>query len=192
MFEKLVAVKEIDLTEGWGEFLRDKAAKISNKFVCEWIKDKARKGAIGDKNNWERFQKIFAVPFFSITHTTDQACEITTRVGAIAEESRDFPSSVVVWNGNGVRARLDNRHSELKKVIHAVNPDLLCFLEAKINSENLFATPRVRGMGERTGVHEFILLLVHTGRKGSARAYHTDQNSACFYRQVFDGIRICR
>ena len=38
--------------------------------------------------------------------------------------------TVVVWNGNGARARWADK-AELKQVMQSVDPDVLCFLEAR-------------------------------------------------------------
>jgi exodeoxyribonuclease III len=50
-----------------------------------------------------------------------------------------FPNSIVVWNGNGIRARWCAPHNELKSIVHATNPDILCFLEAKTDAEKLLS-----------------------------------------------------
>ena len=52
-------------------------------------------------------------------------------------ESPKRISSVVIWNGNGVRARWNTPKNELKQVVHAVNPDVLFFLESKTNAEQM-------------------------------------------------------
>jgi len=100
IFERLVALRGVGLIKEWKEFLQGREVKINNKYVCEWVKDKARKGPISDKNAWEKFQRKFVVPLHSVSHTTPQTCEITTRAGLVSGENKDFPSSVVVWNGN--------------------------------------------------------------------------------------------
>src|SRR4051812_2532451 len=61
-------------------------------------------------------------------HTT---CEIT-----FPTTPKEKVASFVLWNGKGVRARWAGK-CELKEVVHATNPDLLCFLEAKTDAENL-------------------------------------------------------
>ena len=81
------------------------------------------------------FSKIVCVAFYSVSDTTTQTCKISMRIDQTRGEEEKFPLSVIVWNGNGVRARMDPKRTELKSLVHAINPSLLCFLEAKINSE---------------------------------------------------------
>lgn len=106
------------------------------------VKEYARRAEKGEKNRWENFQKDAFVPHFSVTETKFQSCVITTRAGQTNKiAQRDFPSGVVVWNGNGVRARWASPCCEIKKVVQAINPDMFCFTETKINSEKLLALP---------------------------------------------------
>ena len=51
--------------------------------------------------------------------------------------------TVVVWNGNGARARWADK-AELKQVVQSVDPDVLCFLEGKTDAENLLRLPHFR------------------------------------------------
>ena len=72
ILEKLASFKEPSLVKEWGEFLQKEKIKISGKDVCEWVRNKARKGTVEDRNVWEEFQKLFALPFWGISQTTPQ------------------------------------------------------------------------------------------------------------------------
>jgi len=54
-----------------------------------------------------------------------------------------------VWNGNGARARWNGK-AELKQVVLATDPDVLCFLEGKTNAENLLRLPHFREWAEES------------------------------------------
>ena len=99
------------------------------------MKEAARKGPIFWKNYWEAFQRAFCVPLGSITQTGAQSCVIT-RKGQIGKVLKNFPSSVVVWNGNGAIARWIAPNNEIKSIIHATDPDLFRFLESKPTRRN--------------------------------------------------------
>ena len=158
IFEKLVNIKEPSVRKEWGEFLEKRGIKIKNKYVSEWVRHKARKGALEEQNSWEDFQKLFALPFYSVSDTTTQTCKISMRIDQPRGEEEKFPRSIIVWNGNGVRARMDPKRSELKSLVHAINPSLLCFLEAKINSEKLF---EIQGFEEWVRGEGFIQLFCY-------------------------------
>ena len=138
MFARALLEKDRDLLEEWKMYVHTHNIKISNGFVCELIKQQTRKGKLSERNRWEKFQKEFCVPPFCVTQTQKQTCTINTRVGR-EHTSKTLPSSVIVWNGNGVRARWNSPHNELKSIVNFSNPDLLCFLEAKTDSEKLLA-----------------------------------------------------
>jgi exonuclease III len=137
IFDKFINIKQINFIEQWANFLDKNNIKISNNFLCDLIKTYARKGTVEERNRWEAFQKKFSIPIYSITNTSKQMCTITTRLGQVGTSRKSFPSSIVVWNGNGIRARWCAPHNELKSIVHATNPDLLCFLEAKTDAEKL-------------------------------------------------------
>jgi len=122
IFEKLT--EDQDLPEKWGKELRQKNTKINNVNVGKWIKGRARKGPTTQKQKWERFEKEFTTPP-TTTRSQKQQCSIqTTRT----IKNRENPSSIVVWNGNGMRARWNSPTNELKRLVHATKPDLLCII----------------------------------------------------------------
>jgi hypothetical protein len=129
-----------DFREPWEIFLEKQNIKISNTFVCELVRECTRKKTtITEKNAWENFQRKFCVPTHTTTETNPQSCTITTRKGQVQTDPENFPSSVVVWNANGVRARWTAPQNEIKNITHAINPDLFCILESKTNAEKLLA-----------------------------------------------------
>ena len=126
IFEKLAARKETKFCEKWGEFLQKQEAKIESPAICDLVKIFSRKGTKEQKNQWEQFQKNFTTPVIT-TKTEAQHCIITTRTGDEERESRNFPRTTIVWNINGMNARWGTPSSEIKRLQHAVNADLLCF-----------------------------------------------------------------
>ena len=61
--------------------------------------------------------------------------------------------TVVVWNGNGARARWADK-AELKQIFQAVDPDVLCFLESKTDAENLAKLPHFRDWASRSQLRQ--------------------------------------
>lgn len=114
----------------WTQAMKGQA-KISfelSKCVSEW----AKKSALEQKQGWENFLNQYAHPSTAKTNTTSQTAEIT--FGGV--KPRSNVETVIVWNGNGMRARWAEG-AGLKEVTKATNPDVLCFLEAKVNAEKL-------------------------------------------------------
>ena len=167
-FEKFISEK-IDIEYTWQKFIGDGGLKISNNFICALLKQHARKGPLRERNKWESFQQAFCVPLFNITNTCLQECMITTRVGQTkGKTGQNFPSSVVVWNGNGVRARWSAPNNELKSLIHTVDPDLFCFLESKTDSDKLLA---LQGFEEWVNERGFCHLFCHWSAHESKTAH---------------------
>ena len=156
------------LGQGMGLFVKKSGQKISENFVCDLVKEKARTGIMQERHKWESFQANFTIPMHSVTLTTSQACVITTRVGQTQTPSKDFPASVVVWNGNGIRARWLAARKELKSLVHRLKPDLLCFLEAKVNSEKLLALQDFEEWANEEG---FVKMFCHWSTHNSKIAY---------------------
>ena len=119
--------------EVWAEALRHRKVSVE---LSRWIAKLSRKGTLQEKQAWEQFIASHGHPNILHTNTTTQSAEIV--VGGAA--CRSMAEKVVVWNGNGMRARWAGK-CELKEVVRAVNPDVLCFLESKINSEKLLNLP---------------------------------------------------
>ena len=61
--------------------------------------------------------------------------------------------TVVVWNGNGARARWADK-GELREVHKATDPDVLCFLEGKTDVENLVKLPLFREWATKSGLRQ--------------------------------------
>jgi hypothetical protein len=127
-----IATANLEFAEGWGKFLDNHNLIVANNFVCELIQRHARKtGDIKHRNIWEKFQKKYTIPPHYTTHTTQQSCIITTRDGHTHTSHKTFPASVVIWNGNGIRARWTSPRNEIKNIVHAADPDLFCIIESK-------------------------------------------------------------
>ena len=62
LFKELSALSEPDLTREWAIFLKQKEEKISENFVCDIIKKKARRGVMHERNRWEHFQMFSQFP----------------------------------------------------------------------------------------------------------------------------------
>ena len=56
--------------------------------------------------------------------------------GTVERPEKEHAETLVVWNGNGIRARWTGK-SELKELVRLSNPDVLCFLEGKTDIERL-------------------------------------------------------
>ena len=81
------------------------------------------------------FQEVYTLSE-TTSKTDEQMCMITSRILHANNDSN--PKRIVVWNGNGMRARWNKGESGLKRLVHSSQPDVLCFIEAKIDSEKLF------------------------------------------------------
>ena len=123
------------LIEKWSEQLEENKNKIEAKTILKMIEEKTRKGKTSEKQKWEIFQEKYTTAE-TISQTREQTCVITSRVKYT--ENNTAPKRIIVWNGNGVRARWNKGESELKRLVRAAQPDILCFLEAKIDAERLF------------------------------------------------------
>ena len=138
-FDKILKAKTSDIDEEWEEFLKTHKTKVSNDFACGILREQARKGPVKERNKWEKFQQTFCIPLHSTTATSKQTCTITTREGQRNAEGGRTPSTFIVWNGNGVRARWTSPINELKSLVQATDPDVFCFLESKTDSDKLLS-----------------------------------------------------
>ena len=120
--------------EIWATHLKKQGKKIESEIVCEWVREWQRKSKGQERNRWEQFTNKYIPQAHTKTHTTTQTCDIVLRKGKTQQKQE--VKTVVVWNGNGVRARWGKEKNELKEITHATNPDVLCFLEAKTNVDN--------------------------------------------------------
>jgi hypothetical protein len=127
---------QIDIVKIWKGVLAEAREPISNRNVAKWISDWAQRATSPQKQQWESFIAEHVKDVTMITQTTDQSCEITIRSPDNDTKVQGDPERIAVWNGNGTRARWAGTE-ELKKVVHATNPDILCFLEAKTDIANL-------------------------------------------------------
>ena len=115
----------------WMKKLQHNNHKI-NFELSQAVSELSRKGDIEDRRAWERLLAAHAHPLIARTSTSVQTANIV--IGGV--EARQHAETVVVWNGNGLRARWAEK-SELREVVSATNPDVLCFLESKTNVEKM-------------------------------------------------------
>ena len=122
--------------ELWKRHLEIVNEKLKDQTLTKWITKWSRvANTLEEKRNWESFLTNNVEPGKLLTNTTRQTCEIQLKT---QHTGKALAESIVVWNGNGIRARWNKERNELKEVVHATKPDILCFLEAKTD-ENLLA-----------------------------------------------------
>ena len=106
--------------------------------LAEWIEQWSIAGE--SKLEWENFFNKHgpkrAIKMESSLQTTQMTIQQEGEPKAAVE-------TVIVWNGNGARARWADK-AELKQVVRSADPDVLCFLEGKTNAENLLRLPHFR------------------------------------------------
>lgn len=122
--------------EKWREHLTNENYKITTKTIIQIIREKMNKGKLEDKQKWEQFQEKYTQTTL-IIETKQQQCDIYSRAEYVNRDEMENPNSIIVWNGNGIRARWNSGESELRRVVHATQADVLCFLESKTDSEKL-------------------------------------------------------
>ena len=112
----------------WDRRLTEQKETITNGPLSELILEWTR--AATDKRSWECFSaKHIAQPKI-IQTTTAQSCH------TLWEDIKpiDAVEKVIVWNGNGMRAR-NTGSQELSRLVQVTKPDVLCFWESKVNAE---------------------------------------------------------
>ena len=112
--------------------------KTMDSTLAGWVEQWALCGT--SKLIWERFFNSHGPQRPIKFESTLQATTMTIQQ---AGEPRRIVETVVVWNGNGARARWADK-AELKQVYQACDPDVLCFLEGKTDAENLLKLPNFR------------------------------------------------
>src|SRR4051812_23111661 len=95
------------------------------EILCSWVSDWSKKGPVTEKRVWKKF----------IANSAPQSCELVLRE-TIENPVKIEVETVVVWNGNGARARWAST-GELKEVVRASDPDVLCFIESKTDVGHL-------------------------------------------------------
>ena len=116
----------------WSDWLSERKLSISSDDLKDWIVEWSRKGPVAIKQMWETFLKAHVESLMTSTKTTTQTCEIVLK----SDNKKELIETVVVWNGNGIRARWNGKN-ELKEIVRATDPDLLCFQEAKSDVESI-------------------------------------------------------
>ena len=150
-FERLYRKKSnYDLLETWSDFLCINKARITFMFTASIVKFCLKNSNKEERPKWEEFLRKFVDPIKCLMETGLQTCSITVKVEK--ESTHVLPSQIVVWNGNGMRARWNAENSELKTLIETVGPDILCFLESKINGDKLLA---LQGFDDFASKHGF-------------------------------------
>ena len=131
----------------WEQWIQDTKTSV-NETLSKWAEQWALSGS--GKLQWETFvNKHTPTRQFKMV-SSKQTCEMKIRQ---AETAKEFVETVVVWNGNGARARWNGK-AELKQVVQAVDPDVLCFLEGKTDAENLLQLGKFREWATEAKYHQ--------------------------------------
>jgi len=132
--------------------------------LIQWVSAWSRKGDLQAKMPWEQFLKEFVPNRSTTSKSTIQTNESIFHQSEPAKQI----SSVVIWNGNGVRARWNSQKNELKQVVHAANPDLLFFLESKTNAEQMI---KLKGFEEWVISAKFCFMSCYWSERQDKKAY---------------------
>ena len=108
---------------------------VDSDILSEWIEEWTLKGTTADKQAWEKFVQRFLPSSSKTTTTTAQSCHVEWRE-TVEKPAKTEVETLVVWNGNGMRARWTGE-SEFKQLLQMANPDVLCFLEGKTDINRL-------------------------------------------------------
>ena len=119
----------------WSSKLLIEKRKIESEIITQWVTQWSRQGSTQDKQAWEQFIKRFVLEVRITASTTAQTCHMEWR-GTIEKPEKKQVETMVVWNGNGARARWKGE-SELKELVRMSDPDVLCFLEGKTDIQHL-------------------------------------------------------
>ena len=130
----------------WAADLDKRGLSIDNKILGELISDWTRMAKRDDKGTWECFMRKYVKKAKVYRTTTPQTCQMTWEDVKPIREVR----KVIVWNGNELRARCSATR-ELENLVHVTIPDVLCFLESKVNDEKMMKLPDFEQWTESTG-----------------------------------------
>ena len=106
--------------------------------LAAWVEQWALSGT--SKLDWEKFFNKHGPQRAVRMDSTTRSLNMTIQQEG---QPKTEVETVIVWNGNGARARWNGK-AELKQVVQATDPDALCFLESKTNAENLLRLPHFR------------------------------------------------
>jgi exonuclease III len=137
--------------EQWANFLSARQERISLLKVAAVIQGCVRRSRGAERAKWEKFQADYVGGVGCSTKTSAQTCAITVRGVSPQGKRAGFPKGIVIWNGNGIAARWGKLDGELTQIVDATNPDLLCFLEAKTNSDKLLMLEGFDAWAEQKG-----------------------------------------
>ena len=161
----IIAAESEKFIVKWCKWLQNRRKMIVDATLRKWIVEWSRKGSVKVIQEWEAFMKACFVMQTVTTRTTVQTCEIL--INKPLKGLRKEVETMIVWNGNGARARWTG-NEELKKVVQATNPDLLCFLESKTNAENLL---QLKGFEEWIVEAGFVQLYCYWSEKEGKKVY---------------------
>jgi hypothetical protein len=88
----------------WSSNLLTRKTKINSEILIEWLTDWSRKGNTADKQIWEKFIGRFIPSSTYVTNTTAQSCHVAWKETIERPEKKEV-DTMIVWNGNGMRAR---------------------------------------------------------------------------------------
>jgi exodeoxyribonuclease III len=158
--------------------------KIASETLKEWILEWSRKGSTTDKQVWERFIARFIPSIEITTSTTAQNCHMTWPQTIEKPEKKEV-ETIVVWNGNGARARWTGK-AELKELVQTSDPDVLCFLEGKTDIEHLRRLERFEEWIERVGYKH---LHCYWSKKDSATHSYGNEGIILFSKVKCEKVR---
>jgi exodeoxyribonuclease-3 len=162
----MAAVTTKNFVNTWINLLSKKGTKVNDKHLVAWITEWSRKGETSCKQKWENFGKHYVESSKTWTESTIQSCEITLRQKDEKLARKDL-ETFVLWNGNGARARWAGT-SELKEVVQGTDPDMLCFLEAKTDSDYLL---KLEGFEQWALECGYTNIYCYWSRKGDRKAF---------------------
>jgi exodeoxyribonuclease III len=113
-------------------------SQTMDETMAQWVEEWSLKGE--HKIEWERFFNMYGPKRQFRMESSSQSSQISISQDGAPKATVD---TVIVWNGNGARARWSNK-AELKQVVQSADPDVLCFLESKTDAEKLLRLPQFR------------------------------------------------
>ena len=156
------------IIDKWQRMIDDSKRQIDSGTINNWIVKWMRSAKHDEKMIWEAFIAKCVMKKLQRVRTTTQkqSCQMTWEHIKPTEKVQ----KVVVWNGNGIRARTSGSN-ELTRLVQATNPDILCFLESKVNADRLMKIPNFEQWVEDAG---FRNLYCHWSHKECDSSYGTE------------------
>ena len=116
----------------------ERSKRTIDEILVKWLEEWSVSG--NSKLEWENFLNKYGPQKTIKMVSSVQHTEMTIQQKAPLKKDVE---TVVVWNGNGARARLTEK-AELKLVVQAADPAVLCLLEGKTDAEHLLHISQFR------------------------------------------------